>query len=302
MYFANKKNDKLNIKHNIAILISCFNRKEKTLSCLKSVFSQVNPDFEFTVYLIDNGSDGTAEQVREDFPAVKLFSGDSTLYWAGSMRKIWQIAISTSINYDFFLLLNDDTILIDTALNDLMNDIKKLGKKEVILVGSTLDPVTKNVSYGGLLLLNKYGSATKTLIPDNNYPQLCHLANGNIMMVPQGVVKKLGILSNLYTHGFADFDYTLRARKIGIPSFIGSNYSGYCKNDHGNNWWPSKKYRLKERIKKLYDVKGLAYKEYLVYQKLHFPNYLPQTWVKLWAKTFFPFLWEKFKKEKRDDL
>ncbi len=150
------------------------------------------------------------------------------------MRRIWQHAILTSINYDFFLLFNDDTILINTALSDLIDDLQKLPKKEIILIGSTLDPLTKKISYGGRILLNSYGLTSKKLIPNNNYPQLCHLGNANIMLVPTEVVKKIGILSDLFTHGIADFDYTLRARKIGIPSFIGSNYSGYCENDHGN--------------------------------------------------------------------
>ncbi len=253
---------------------------------------------DFTVYLIDNGSDGTAEGVRNNFPDVKLFYGDSNLYWAGSMRKLWQTVINSSINHDFFLLLNDDTVLIDTALNDLMYDFKKLDNNNVILIGSTINSLTKEFSYGGYKILNKYGSVTRKIIPNTLHPQICHLGNGNIMLVPKEVVKKIGILSGLFTHGFADFDYTLRAMKMGIPTFIASNYSGFCENDHGNKWWSSKKFTLKQRIKKLYDVKGLAYKEYLMYLKLHFPYYLPQAWLMLWAKTVFPFLWEKFKKEK----
>ena len=279
----------------IAVLISCFNRAEKTLSCLKSVFSQASHEFEFSVYLIDNGSDETTQKVKNIFPNVKLFCGDSSLYWAKSMRRIWQSAINTSIIYDFFLLLNDDTILFDNAIKELMIDMKKLDNKDTIIVGSTFDPVKGNISYGGLLI-NKYGSTSQRVIPNQISPQLCHLGNGNIMLVPKEVVLKLGILSDLYNHGFADFDYTLRAAKIGIPSYIASNYLGFCENDKGNNWWPSKKYSFKQRIQKLYDFKGLAYKDYLIYVKSHFPYYFPQAWITLWVKTLFPFLWERFKK------
>ncbi|MDQ2719840.1 MAG: glycosyltransferase family 2 protein [Bacteroidota bacterium] len=267
------------------------------MSCLKSIFSQVNQNFEFTIYLIDNGSDGTHEKVSIIFPQVKLILGDNKLYWAGSMRRIWQHAINTSINYDYFLLLNDDTILMNTAFSSLGNDITKLASKEVILIGSTIDPVTKNISYGGSVLLNNYSTLMKKIIPNNNYPQLCHLGNANIMLVPTEVVKEIGILSDLYTHGIADYDYTLSARKRNIPTFIGSKYMGFCEYDHGNKWWPAKKFTLKQRIKNLYDVKGLAYKEYLMFVKIHFPYYLPQAFILLWGKTLFPFLWEKFKKK-----
>ena len=239
---------------------------------------------------------GTAEAVKEKYPDVRISHGNGSLYWAGGMRKAWQNAMSNGISYDFFLLLNDDTILMDTALSDMINDINTLAKEKVILVGTTLDPLTKNRTYGGHLLKNKYNSASKKLIPNNQYPQLCDLGNANIMLVSTGVVKDIGILSDSYTHGIADFDYTLRAKKAGILSYIGSVYTGYCKNDHGNNWSDSKRHTLKERIGHLYNVKGLAYKEYLAYTKLHFPLYLPQAWLMLWVKTFFPFLWDRFRK------
>jgi GT2 family glycosyltransferase len=285
-----------NIKYKIAILISCYNRKEKTLACLESIFSQYNPTFEFTVYLIDCGSDGTSEAVKNIFPVVKLFDGNSNLYWAGSMRKIWQIAINTLINYDFYLLLNDDTTLLNNALNDLLYDFNMIGKETIILIGSTMDPSTNEISYGGNILVNKYGLNTKKILPNNQNPQICDVGNGNIMLVSKEVVNQIGILSDLYTHAFADFDYTLKAKKIGILSYAGSNYSGFCKNDHGNKWWSSKSFTLKERIKNLYDVKGLAYKEYLLFLKIHFPFFLPQAWIQLWAKTLLPILWGKFKK------
>ena len=284
----------------LAILISCFNRKKKTLSCIKSILSQEDPGFIISIYLIDNGSDGTSKEVKLLYPEVVLLEGNSNLYWAGSMRKVWQYALDSGNPYDFFLLLNDDTILIKTALKDLLNDYKKLDRPDVILIGSTLDPETDKVSYGGYKVLNKYGSNTKRIMPDLQNPIECDLGNGNIMFVPNEVVKKLGILSELFTHGIADYDYTLRAKSLGMPSYIGSNYSGFCTNDHGNKWWNAKQYSLKERIQKLYDVKGLAYKEYLLYLRLYFPYYLPQAWFMLWLKTLFPFLWEKLKKNNDD--
>ncbi|MEO9210031.1 MAG: glycosyltransferase [Ginsengibacter sp.] len=283
----------------IAIMVSCFNRKEKTLSCLKSVFSQADSGLTISIYLMDNGSDGTSEEVTKTYPEVIILKGDSNLYWAGSMRRAWQYALESTTEYDFFLLLNDDTILTETALKDLLNDYEKLNR-EAILIGSTLDPQTNIISYGGYKVMNKYGSDIKRVIPNFDKPLKCDLGNGNIMFVPGEVVKKIGILSDLFTHGIADYDYTLRAKKNGIPSYIGSNYSGFCTNDHGNKWWNAKQHPLKERIRKLYDVKGLAYREYLLYLRLYFPYYLPQAWFMLWLKTLFPFLWEKLKKDRAE--
>jgi GT2 family glycosyltransferase len=280
----------------IAVLLTCFNRKEQTLKCLKSVYDQkLNTGIVFTIYLVDDGStDGTAEIVGQAFPEVHLIQGNGMLFWAGGMRKAWNSAINDNDDLDYFFLLNDDTILAETAIADLLADIEALGKTETIMIGTTVDPATKSFSYGGRLLLNNYSSKSKKVIPDGQKPQLCHLGNANMMLVPNGVVQRIGILSGLYTHGMADYDYTLKARRNGIKSYIGSQIGGYCQDDHGNNWVKPGN-SVKQRIKYLYSVKGLAYKEYLNFIKLYFPLYLPHAWILLWAKTLLPSIWEKYK-------
>ena len=51
----------------IAVLITCFNRKEKTSNCLSSFYaSTFRENFVFDLYLVDDGStDGTSEAVRK---------------------------------------------------------------------------------------------------------------------------------------------------------------------------------------------------------------------------------------------
>jgi GT2 family glycosyltransferase len=115
-------------------------------------------------------------------------------------------------------------------------------------------------------------------------------------MIDAATVKKIGIFPDSYTHGVADYDYTYTAYKSGIKVLIAPGYYGYCENDHGPNWASGKK-TLKERIKYLYSPKGLAYKEYLFYIKKNFPSDYYSEIVKLWMKTFFPIIWDKFKKE-----
>jgi hypothetical protein len=75
---------------------------------------------------------------------------------------------------------------------------------------------------------------------------------------------------------------------------VAPGYYGACDNDHGKAWL-SQRQPLGKRIKYLYSVKGLAYKEYLKYMRFHFPLEYPEAIIKLWLKTLLPFLWEKFK-------
>lgn len=282
---------------DIAILITTFNRKEKTLACLQRLKEQqVTFDIKLTVYLTDDDSkDGTAEAAAAAFPGIHIYHGNGSLFWAGGMRKSWSEALKS--NPDFFLLINDDTILFDDTINTILQTFKEAAKqykKPVIVVGSTQNGKGK-ISYGGRKLISSKKINTSRLIENNECFAECDLGNANIMLVPREIVAEIGILSDKYTHGIADFDYTLTAKKKGFLTVVAPGILGLCEDDHGNNW-KSANTTLRERISYLYSPKGLAYKEYLYFIKRHFPSHYPEAFSKLWLKTLFPFLWDSLKK------
>lgn len=279
----------------IAVLLATFNRKEKTLSCLKRLYEQKLPEgTEIDVFLTDDAStDGTADAVKKEFPLVKVFFGSGSLFWAGGMRNSWYKAIET--NPDYYLLLNDDTVLQLTALKNLLRYYSLHPNQPATLcIGSTIDNATGQISYGGRKLYSSKKVQSHSVYSDTEFIE-CDLANANIMLVPKEVVKRIGILSDDFTHSIADFDYTLKAKKAGCKAVVVPGILGHCVDDHGNNW-KSSNVSLKERIKYLKSPKGLAYKEYLHFIRKHFPSHLPEAFFKLWLKTLFPVVWDKFKR------
>ena len=80
--------------NKLAVLLTCFNRKEKTLQALKCVYQAqeyYGNELIITIYLTDDGStDGTATEVKKQFPQVNILNGTGTLFWAEGMRKSWQ--------------------------------------------------------------------------------------------------------------------------------------------------------------------------------------------------------------------
>jgi len=72
----------------IAVLITCFNRKAKTLESLRLLFAQdLPPDVSLQVYLVDDGStDGTGEAIAQTYPQVTILSGTGSLFWNGGMK------------------------------------------------------------------------------------------------------------------------------------------------------------------------------------------------------------------------
>ena len=282
---------------NIAILITTFNRKEKTVSCLAQLQQQqLPPQTHLSVYLTDDASkDGTAEAAQTAFPGIHIFKGNGSLYWAGGMRKSWQEAVKD--NPDFYLLINDDTTLYNHAISSVLQtyqDAWHQFKKPAICVGSTLDSASGKRSYGG----RKLSSPKKIInymVENNESLAECDLGNANIMLVPREIVEQTGILSEAYTHGIADYDYTLSAKKKGFPIVVAPGILGLCDDDHGNSWKPQNT-KLAERIRYSFSPKGLAYNEYLYFIKKHFPLHYPVAFGKLWLKTLFPVLWDTIKK------
>ena len=289
-----------------ATLLTCHNRKNKTISALNALhkaFETIATEWQMDVYLTDDGSsDGTAEKVQSLFPNTKILKGNGELYWAGGMRNSWQEALMG--DYNAYLLLNDDTNVYPNLFKQVMNtddfSLKNYNVKGVY-VGTTVDKETKKISYGGSIIKNRFLATTKRLPLNEHSPQKCELGNANIMWVPKNVVDKIGILSTGYIHGMADYDYTLKATKNKIPVLILPGISGECTNDNKDPYTKFVKLPIKERIKMLYSPIGLDFRSQLYHMKKHFPIRLPFFFIMGWMKVIFPNLYVKgFQKSRKN--
>ena len=283
-------------KVKIAALACSYNRLNKTAAFLKSLQSQPLPEnSELDIYLLDDNSpDGTADYVQKNFPAVTVVEGTGSLFWAGGMRALWREVLKQG-TYDFYLLLNDDVVLFDDAVSRLFEAYKLSEKPGNILLGGVRDPKKQRMTYGGMILKNRLTGKTKMIEPDEAGLKACDIGNANIMLVDKATVEKIGIFADSWTHAFADFDYTLTAIKNGVNVWLAPGYYGHCENDHEITWL-SQETPLKKRIEYLYSPKGLSLKDYLHYLRRHFPLAIPEKYIKAWLKTFFPFIYDNFKK------
>ena len=286
----------------IAVLLTCHNRKEKTINALTTVYraAQVSKnEISLHVFLTDDGStDGTKEAVMKEFPAVVILEGDGNLFWAKGMRVSWEAAIEE--DFDMYLLLNDDVEIYDIAFDQLfdahhhcMNTYNKVG----IYIGATEDKHQKLLTYSGSIVLSKFLYTQKRLPPNGDY-QLCDLANANIMLVPKEVVDQIGIISGNYSHGVADYDYTLRATTKNIPVVVAPKYCGHCEYDHKDPYTGFVEMSLQERKAYLNSPRGLAQKSYNRYMRKFFPWRYPLVAFFGWFKLYFPKYYLKYFRER----
>ena len=174
------------------------------------------------VFLVDDGSvDGTGAKVRATYPTVCVIEGSGSLFWAKGMRKAWEIA-ATEGKWDYYLWLNDDVMLKSDALSGLRSDYDKLTTASV-LVGAC--------EYEGQCTYSATDSKDRKLAP-NGQPQAADgWFNGNVVLVPEPVFEKVGMISPAYTHARADYDYAERLKSAGVAFYVSSAYVGSCQSD-----------------------------------------------------------------------
>jgi GT2 family glycosyltransferase len=268
----------------IAILITCHNRKEKTLKCLSHLYVQkgLNQNFQVELFLVDDRStDGTSEAIQVQFPDVNIIQGNGNLFWNQGMRLAWQTA-AASKNFDYYLWLNDDTYIdpncITTILRDY-KDAKEISGIDVLLVGACRKAAHLNeFSYGG--------RDEKGPVCPNQTLQQCRYINGNIVLVPIKIYLKLGILSNEYTHGIGDFDYGLRALQNGFRCLTTRDFIATCEPHSGVSGWCDPNLPLFKRWSLFHSPKGLNIKEYNLFRK----KFWGEKWIFYTVKAYFKML------------
>lgn len=243
---------------NIAVILTCFNRKEQTLSCLQQLYKSVDAynrqekeECRVSVFLTDDGcTDGTSDAIKEKFGdrKITILQGDGNLFWAGGMRLAWNAALKDATGHNFYLLLNDDTDLLDNTFEELLKThtycIHKHGKGGIYSGITSAKSNHEKMTYGGDVWTNRFLAKSRRLHPTGT-PQECDMTNANILLVAKEVVDKIGIFDNRYSHGCADYDYSMRAKRNNIPVYVTANFCGRCDNDH------KPQNEVIERIKKM---------------------------------------------------
>jgi len=268
----------------IAVLLTCYNRRKKTIICLKSLYNSILPvNHELDVFLVDDGStDDTSKTVKNEYPLVNVILGNGHLFWNRGMHLAWNTA-ARSYNFDFYIWLNDDVELFPNAILELLTTS---AEKNSIVCGTTRSRNQSIVTYGGR-------DSGKLIIP-TGMPQVCNVFNGNLVLIPSYVYNMLGNLNPIFPHTMGDFDYALRARKKGIKSFVAPNFSGYCENNISLPLWCLPEVPFLKRFKVLYSPLGNSHPYYYFrFEKQHYGIFVAiKHFCSIHLRLLFPRLWK----------
>lgn len=245
------------MKSNIAVILTCFNRKEKTIKCLEQLFACGH---EVDVYLVDdNSKDGTSESIRKIFPDVNIISGNGQLFWNRGMHLAWKNA--SAFPYDFFIWLNDDVQLYPNSIAELLS-CSSLKENQAIISGIIETKDKAKIIYGGS------DAFKKIILPNGQLNSITNM-NGNFVLVPSSVFKILGNLDDKLHHDLGDVDYGYRASAEGIGIYttripIGSGeLNDFCRVRLN-------KADFRSRFKRLYSPLGSPPKIDFYFRQKHF--------------------------------
>ncbi len=281
---------------SIAVLITCHNRREKTLACLDALFGS-DPLFDarLEVFLVDDGSkDGTSDAIKARYPSVHIIAGDGNLFWCGGMRVAFTVAME--LGFDYYLWLNDDTILYPTAIKKLLitsRDLQARLGKGCIVVGSTQDVQDGRHTYGGEIRQLKWKPLSFKLVTPRDVPVECETMDGNCVLIPCAIPQVLGNLGEEFIHAMGDFDYGLRARKSGFSIWVMPGFAGTCSTNTVNGSLHDPRLSFTQRLRKMLQPKGLPTSSWRVFAQRHAGFFWPIFWLWPYAKVMLKGLAKK---------
>ncbi|KYD31977.1 glycosyltransferase family 2 protein [Parageobacillus toebii] len=209
-------------KH-VAIIILNWNAYNDTFECLKSLEHLTYPYFH--VFLVDNASqDGSFDKLQQDYKngtlnvPITFIQTGANLGFAGGNN----VAIKEAYNqgYQYFWMLNNDTVVDPNALTPLVEAIQK--ESTIGIVGSKIYYYGTNKIWfaGGTVNLytgkSKHIGFRKSDNSDFNIEKEVDYITGCSLFFHRRVIEVVGYMSEDYFLYNEETEWNIRARKKGF--------------------------------------------------------------------------------------
>ncbi|MGE5195953.1 MAG: glycosyltransferase family 2 protein [Anaerolineae bacterium] len=204
----------------VAIIILNWNGKRDTVECLYSV-SQISYS-NFEVFVVDNGStDGSAKTIHDIFPDIHLLAMKENLGFAEGNNVAIRAAAAIP-DFEFFLLLNNDTI-VDKDILTAFVDAAKTHPQAGIL-GAKIFLYDKRETldhFGGnwnprTAKFDLIGHKEKGTDQKWDRVQTLDYVCGAALFFKKEVLQKIGVLEKSFFLIWEEADFCFRARKAGF--------------------------------------------------------------------------------------
>jgi len=194
-------------------------------------------------------------------------------------------------DFDYYLWVNDDTILSEGALALEIETARALQRRgiQAIVTGSTADAATGAFTYGGIGRRSRWMPPLfRHRQPDPTEALPCVTMNGNCTLIPRAVAAVVGNIDPHYHHSFGDLDYGLRATAAGFAVYVVPGYIGTCSENNYDGSWMDERLPLRRRWKLMQSPKGSSWREWSYFSRQHlgplWPVYATSPYIRLVLK------------------
>lgn len=199
---------------SVAVLVLNWNNYEDSSKCLRSLRKLEYEQMD--VLLIDNNSsDQSGSKLKREFPWVKYIQADKNLGFAGGMN----VGLRREINnYDYFLMLNNDTIVN----NGLIKELISVGESRPDI--GILSPLILDQDSGLIHEAGREFEKWTLLFRNHNngkHPDDMHgvrnvnSVSGCCMLIKRELIKDVGYFSESFFFGGEDVEICMRAKNNG---------------------------------------------------------------------------------------
>jgi hypothetical protein len=203
---------------------------------------------DYRIILIDNGSiDNSVERLRQIFSKkIEYVALDKNYGFTGGNNIGIEYA-QRNYNPDYFLLLNNDTIVEKSFLYYL---VESFGLEDSIGIAVPKIYYYQQPEYiyyaGGYLnILSGFGEHYGKMKRENettNVSREVTFANGCAMMIKKEVIEKVGMLDNMFFAVGEDAEYSYRVRKRGYKIYYSSrariwHQEGHVSKKNKGEWF-----------------------------------------------------------------
>ena len=203
----------------VAIIIVNWNGKTDTLACLHSLRHLRYPDFD--VIVVDNGStDGSVESFRAECDWVKILETGQNLGYAGGNNAGLTYALEK--DYDYFLLLNNDTEVDPDFLGYLVQALEEdseLGVVGPLIYYFSLPEILW--SAGGMIDRKKINTYMKG-IDEKDVGQFgteifpVDFVTGCAFLINRNTIEKTGLLDERFFMYYEEVEWSCRIYQAGF--------------------------------------------------------------------------------------
>lgn len=231
----------------VAIIIVTYNGKKYLPNLLGSIFNYLPKTVSQEIIVVDNNSaDGSIEWLENNYPQVILLTQIDNLGFAKANNLGIQYALSHNFNY--VMLLNQDTIVTEGYLDKLVEAAGKDDKIAAVQPKILLYPETELINSAGNVIHYlgfgyTFGHKTKSK-EQRTKSKTVNYCSGAACLIKVEALKKVGLFNEDLFMYHEDLDLGWRFRMSGYQNVIAPEATVYHQYEFSRS---IKKYYFMER-------------------------------------------------------